>query len=337
MTATMETLGDSRELIEAALREAVARLDADTRRVVSYHLGWCDEHGVATTGNGGKAIRSALVLLAAEAVGGQASDAVPGAVAVELVHNFSLVHDDLMDGDVERRHRATVWSLWGDATAILAGDAMLSLAHEVLLESGSPHAVAAGTIVARATRELIRGQVQDLAFENRDDVTVAECIDMAAGKTGSLLAASAAIGAVLAGAPQGTVDALSAYGSHVGLAFQLIDDILGIWGRPEVTGKPVHSDLRSGKKSLPVTWAIENGRDAGHELAAWLASDSPRTDADVRHAAELVVSSGARAWAESEAERRVHLAQMALDQVHIADTHRQRLGELAHFIVDREM
>ena len=232
MTAMLTALHRSRDQIVPALQAAVQRLDPSSRLQASYHLGWCDADGKPTEGGGGKAVRPALALLSAEAAGATAEVGVPGAVGVELVHNFSLLHDDLMDGDLERRHRRTVWAIWGAPAAILAGDALLALAHEVVLESPSPHAGRAALLLATTTRELTRGQVQDVAFESRSDVTLDECLDMAGGKTGALLAASAAIGAVLAGAPEDVVDALTTFGGEVGLAFQLVDDVLGIWGDP---------------------------------------------------------------------------------------------------------
>jgi geranylgeranyl diphosphate synthase type I len=335
MTVTLETLRHSQDLVQPALRAAVDRLDPDTRTVVAYHLGWVDRFGHPTHASGGKALRPGLTLLAAAAAGGGREQAVPGAVAVELVHNFSLVHDDVMDRDAERRHRPTVWAVWGDATAVLAGDAMLSLAHEVLLDSDSPHAVAADAVVARATRELIRGQVQDLAFEQRRDVDLAECLDMAAGKTGSLLSASAAVGALLAGGDPTVVDALAAYGSQLGLAFQLVDDLLGIWGEPTVTGKPVCSDLRSGKKSLPITWAIQHGGAAGRALARRLVDAEHLDERGLRTAADLVDRAGGRAWAEGEARRRLLLAAEALDRVPLDPACRAELLALAEYVVER--
>ncbi|HET8616866.1 MAG TPA: polyprenyl synthetase family protein [Actinomycetales bacterium] len=338
MTAVLPALTDTRELVLPALRAAVNRLDDRTRLVAAYHLGWCDEHGVPIEANGGKAVRPALALLAAEAAGGPRESAVPGAVAVELVHNFSLVHDDLMDRDLERRHRATVWALWGDATAVLAGDAMLSLAHEVLADSRSPFLAEASAVLATATRELIRGQVQDLAFERRDDVGLTECVDMASAKTGALLGASAAIGAVLAGADTTTVRGLATYGEQVGLAFQLVDDLLGIWGRPEVTGKPVASDLRSRKKTLPITWAIQNGGDDGTDLALWLRRDAALEpdDHELRKVAGLVERAGGRTWARDEAWRRVTRAAEALAPLRLRDDCRRRLLDLATFVVERD-
>jgi geranylgeranyl diphosphate synthase type I len=342
MTITAETLDRSRGLVAPALRQAVERLDPSTRLVVSYHLGWSDEHGTPTDSNPGKTLRPALALLAAEAVTGRPEPGLPGAVAVELVHNFSLLHDDLMDRDTERRHRKTVWALWGDATAVLAGDALLSLAHEVLTDSDSPYGRAAGQALAVATRELIRGQVQDLAFERRDDVTLDECLDMAAGKTGALLAVSAAIGAILAGAPEPIVSALSRFGAQLGMAFQLVDDVLGIWGAPTVTGKPVYSDLVARKKTLPVTWSLDHGGDAGRELAAWLSRDNwqPQdggpTEDELRYAARLIERAGGRDWAVGEAHDRVGLAEEALDDAGLDPVVRRRLGEVARFVIERQ-
>ncbi|WP_405071838.1 polyprenyl synthetase family protein [Kribbella sp. NBC_01510] len=336
MTITAETLDRSRGMVAPALRLAVERLDPFTRLVVSYHLGWSDEYGTPTVANPGKTLRPALALLAAEAVTGRPEPGLPGAVAVELVHNFSLLHDDLMDRDTERRHRRTVWAVWGDATAVLAGDALLSLAHEVLTEGESPDGQAAGRALAIATRELIRGQVLDLAFEQRNDVTLDECLDMAAGKTGALLGVSAAIGAILVGAPQVVVGGLSRFGAELGMAFQLVDDLLGIWGSPEVTGKPVFSDLIARKKTLPVTWSLDHGGDAGRELAAWLCRDGSPTEDELRYAAQLIERAGGRDWAVQEARDRIGLAEQALDDTQLDDIARNRLGELARFVIERQ-
>ncbi|WP_084144856.1 polyprenyl synthetase family protein [Amycolatopsis jejuensis] len=332
--AVPEILGRTRDLVQPALRAAVDRLDEGSRAISAYHLGWTDANGVPTDGNGGKAVRSALAVVSAQAAGASAEMGVPGAVAVELVHNFSLVHDDLMDGDTERRHRPTVWTLWGAANAILTGDAMLALAQEVVLDSGSPHAIPAGRLLAETTRRLIHGQVLDVSFEQRDDVTLTECVTMAGGKTGALLSGSAAIGAVLAGAPPEVVDALALFGEEIGLAFQLVDDVLGIWGDPVVTGKPVYSDLRARKKSLPITYATSRGGTAGRELAAWLAGQDSGDDADLARVAALVESAGGREWAVAEAARRVATAEQALSA--IPPGPRADLVAIARFIAGRE-
>jgi len=330
------TLLRGRDAVEPALRTAVDSLDADSARLARYHFGWTDVAGRPTAGSGGKAVRPAFALLSAQAVGASWAVAVPGAVAVELVHNFSLLHDDLMDGDVERRHRRTVWAQWGAPAAILCGDALLALATSVLLDVGTIDAVEAARLVAATTQELIRGQHRDLAFEDAADVSVDECLDMAAGKTGALLSCSAAIGAVLGGADAGTVDALATYGAELGLAFQLIDDLLGIWGNPGTTGKPVGSDLRARKKSLPITWATTHGGATGRALAAWLQTDGPDTDDDIAAAAALVESAGGRAWAAEEARRRLAIGERALSAAAIDSDARDELVALGRFIVTRE-
>jgi geranylgeranyl diphosphate synthase type I len=317
----------------------VARLDPTSRAISAYHFGWTDAEGHPIEGDGGKAVRPRLALLSAHAAGARAEIGMPGAVAVELVHNFSLLHDDLMDGDVERRHRPTVWTVFGAPGAILAGDALLVLAQEVLVDVGTPEALAAARMLSRATRELIRGQFHDLSFETRDDVTLEQCLDMADGKTGALLAASAAIGAQLAGGPDALVGALSAYGRHLGLVFQLVDDLLGIWGDPVTTGKPVLSDLRARKKTLPVTAALGSTGAAGRELAGWLAAEDTHGEEDLdalRRAAELVEAAGGRAWATEEAERSLLRAEQALAGVSIPAEIRDELLALAHQLLHRE-
>ncbi len=339
-TVLTPTLHRSRDVVDAALREIVGRMDPASRAAASYHLGWTGTDGRPATGGGGKALRPALALLSAQAAGAPIEAGLPGAVAVELVHNFSLLHDDVMDGDAQRRHRPTVWAVWGVPTAILTGDAMLAAASEALLASGSVRAPQAALLLVRATRELIRGQHEDLAFERRRDVTVEECLRMAEGKTGALLAASASIGAVLADGPTEVVEALEAYGDHLGLAFQLVDDLLGIWGDLATTGKAVLADLRAQKKSLPISYALAQHGPASAELAAWFAGDRADNEgADnelaLRRAADLVEAAGGRNWALSQARERVRLAEAALSAVPLPAQVREELVSLARFVVSR--
>ncbi|WP_028923749.1 polyprenyl synthetase family protein [Pseudonocardia acaciae] len=338
-SAAPDILTRARDLVAPAMRAAVGRLDPANERIVSYHLGWTELDGSPSESGGGKGVRPALATLSASAAGADPRVAVPGAIAVELVHNFSLLHDDVMDGDTQRRHRGTVWAVWGTPSAILSGDGLLALAVEVLLDEPTPAAARAARLIAETTRELVRGQTEDLAFERRSDVPLSECLAMAGGKTGALLSASAAIGAVLAGAPDQLVRALARYGTELGLAFQLVDDLLGIWGDPVRTGKPVYADLRAGKKSLPVTYALTHGRAPGRELAAWLATVGENEDIDeaaVLRAAELVEAAGGRRWAADEARRRLATAERALNSVRMDPTARAELLDIAHFVVARE-
>lgn len=327
-----------------ALRAAVERLEPGTRAVAVYHFGWADADGRPSGSDpagGGKGVRARLALLSARAAGAPAEVGLPGAVAVELLHNFSLIHDDVMDGDVQRRHRRTVWAVFGVPAAILTGSALQALAVEVVLDPPTPAGAAAADLLSRTTRVLIGGQYSDLAFERRTSVTVAECLDMAAGKTGALVVASATVGAVLAGADPRTVAALEAYGEHVGLAFQLEDDLLGIWGDPAVTGKPALADLRARKKSLPVAAALAAGGPAADRLRSWLATPAPPPDqvvddlAELRGIADLVEAAGGRDWAAAEARRQVGRAERALAGAPVEPVAAGELVALARSLLGR--
>lgn len=327
----VRALEDARALVEPALREAVALLDPRMRAIAGYHFGWLDRDGNPAPGNGGKALRSGLALAVARALGADPIDAIPGAVAVELIHNFSLIHDDLIDRDRERRHRPTIWAAWDDTTAVLLGDALVTLAYEVIADSGSPYAAAAAKALSVATRELVRGQADDVLLESRDRVELADCVSVAAGKTGALLAVSAALPAIFAGRHGGVVSALDTFGADLGLAFQIVDDLLGIWGATEVTGKPVHADLAAAKKTLPVVYAM----DRDPEVSRWYAERDPRTAASAMELdaiAGRIESAGGRTWAEAEADRYIASALAALNEAGIED---DVLVALATFVTQR--
>ncbi|WP_208106041.1 polyprenyl synthetase family protein [Streptomyces sp. GC420] len=331
-----------RTLATPVLRAAVGRLASPMDTVAAYHFGWIDAEGRPAAGDGGKAVRPALALLSAEAAGAGPEVGVPGAVAVELVHNFSLLHDDLMDGDEQRRHRDTVWKVHGPAQAILVGDALFALANEVLLELGTVEAGRAARRLTTASRKLIDGQAQDISYEHRERVTVEECLEMEGNKTGALLACAVSIGAVLGGADDRTADTLEEYGYHLGLAFQAVDDLLGIWGDPDATGKQTWSDLRQRKKSLPVVAALAAGGPSSRRLADLLAADAKSSDLDCFSEEEfatragLIEQAGGREWTSQEARRQHTVALGALDRIDIPDRVRAQLTALADFVVVRK-
>ena len=305
----------ARDLVEPALRRAVDELAPAMRTISRYHFGWADEFGQETPGGGGKALRPALTLLSAQAAGADASAAVPAAVAVELVHNFSLLHDDVMDNDTERRHRPTAWSVFGVPAAILAGDALLTLAVETVRLGYERTGSGVIGCLNQAVQDLIVGQSWDVEFERRTDVTLPECLNMAAGKTGALMRCATSIGALAVGADQQTVRLLAEFGEHLGLAFQLVDDLLGIWGSPDVTGKPALADLRSRKKSVPVVAALNSGTEAANRLAELYFQHQPDQvddEAALIAMADLVERAGARAWTETEADRHIQQAEQCL-------------------------
>jgi geranylgeranyl diphosphate synthase type I len=336
MTMTMPPgVQEARDLVGPAIAAAVGRLSPDVRRVAAYHLGLADADGQPVAAGAGKALRPALALLSARAAGAPAGRAVPAAAAVELVHNFSLLHDDIMDGDTERRHRPTAWTVFGVGPAILAGDALLVLAQDLLLET-PPYGVWAARCLSAAVQRLIAGQGADMAFERRDDVPVAECLDMEADKTAALMACACSIGAIHIGAPAELAMHLAEFGTNAGLAFQLADDLLGIWGAPEVTGKPVGSDLRARKKSMPVVSALASGTEAGRELGVLLAQPEPLTDAQVARATGLVAEAGGRDQTESVADKALAAALSSLAEAQMPENVRAEFAGIAEFITARQ-
>ncbi|MBB6348835.1 geranylgeranyl diphosphate synthase type I [Nonomuraea muscovyensis] len=306
-----------RRLLEPALRDAVASLHPWGGDMAAFSLGWTEADGTPAGERGGKALRPALAVLCAEAVGGAPEQAVPGALAVELVHAFSLVHDDIIDHDEQRRHRDSVWKAFGVGPAVLTGDALLALAISRLAETGNGPAMAR---LSAALVELVNGQTEDMAFEDRPwtgraAVTLDEYCAMAARKTGALLGCAAAVGVTLGGGTAAQADQVYQVGLDLGVAFQIADDLLGIWGDPNVTGKPVHSDLRRGKKTLPVLAALAAGGPAAGDLTDLLVSGATGStdDEPARRAARLVEQAGGRAFAVELADRRVATAMAALD------------------------
>ncbi len=336
MTAVPVAMTDVRELVDGALRAAVGRLDPRTYRVAAYHLGWTDKEGRPRTAPAGKALRPALALLSARAAVAPQESALPAAVAVELTHAFSLLHDDIMDGDRMRRHRPAAWTVFGEASAILAGDALLALAGEVLLEAPGQGSADAVRALTGATRRLISGQALDMEFETHHRrVGLDECMTMAADKTGALLACSCSIGAVLDGASERLTSALEAFGADLGIAFQLTDDLLGIWGDPSTTGKPALSDLRCRKMSLPVVAALNSDAPEAARLAELYALPEP-SEEDLAETAALVEAAGGRAWAEMEAERRVQRAAEHLVTAGIPEPVRADFLHIADFVTGRD-
>ncbi|OWA18393.1 hypothetical protein B9W68_05625 [Streptomyces sp. CS227] len=332
-----------RRLVRPALRSVVDQLHPQTRLMVRYAFGWCSREGVPYprgTPVAGKGIRQVLAVLAAEAVGGRARDAVPGAMTAELVHAFSLVHDDVMDHDETRRHRPTVWKAYGTGPAVLAGDVLLTLAVDTAAHSTGAHSPQALNLLSNCLRALMDGQTEDLAFEERpwrgpDAVTAAQYRSMVVNKTGALLGFSAAVGALLAGATGRQVTTFDAVGRELGLAFQITDDVLGIWGDPARTGKPVGSDLRRRKKSLPVIKALERGGSPAHRLAELLEEEGDLDDERVGRAIALLDDAGGPALVRAESRAALGRARSALASLSPAPEAEADIGALARYLVER--
>ncbi|MER5548277.1 polyprenyl synthetase family protein [Streptomyces sp. NPDC002589] len=329
--AAPEVLTRCRDLVRPALREAVERLHPWVAEMAAYSFGWCEVGGAPAAAPGGKGVRQALAVLGAEAAGADGRAGVPAAVAVELVHAFSLLHDDIMDGDPMRRGRPAVWKAYGTGPAVLAGDALFALAVETL--ATTPQGAATVRLLSAALADLVRGQADDLLFATRpctgpERVTPGEYRAMAEGKTGALLGCAAALGAVLGGADEATAAALDRAGRHLGVAFQLVDDVLALWGDPAVTGKPVGGDLRERKKTYPVLAAL--GSPKAQRLPELL--DAPGR---AEEAAALIEAAGGRTAALAEARAHTAAARTLLAQAPLAGEAVADLGRLLDQLADR--
>ena len=270
--------------------------------MLQYHMGWADEEFEPKNYPGGKRLRPMFCLLACAEVGGDPDAAIPAAAAIELLHNFSLIHDDVEDGDEVRRHRPTVWTLWGVPQAINAGDGMFSIAFSAiqrLYPRGVDARIALESlqIFTDTCTALTEGQYLDISFEQRDDVTVDEYLRMIDGKTAALIGASISIGAIIGGGTQAQQEALGHFGLSLGLAFQIQDDILGIWGDSAVTGKAAGNDILRQKKSLPLLFAL-NHDSVGPRLRALFADNFG--PARLPQAMALLDEAGAREYAEAQ-------------------------------------
>ena len=328
--------------VDVALRAILAREGPPLLyRMARYHLGWEDAQGRPTESAGGKALRPTFCLLACEAVGGDWRRALPAAAALELVHNFSLVHDDIQDRDRERRHRPTVWSLWGESQAINAGDALLSLARLAVLklaQEGLPPAavVEAARILDERTLEIVEGQVMDLSFEERLEVDLASYLEMIEKKTGALFDCSLRLGALVGGGDPAQVEALGRCGRLLGIAFQIRDDMLGVWGAESQTGKPPAADIRRRKKSLPVIYALSRAEGSALEDLRQAYSRHELSDEDVSLVLRCLDVLGAQTYCRRLAEEQKAAALAELDRLSLKTEAADELRKTAAFLLERD-
>lgn len=327
--------------LENELRACVVSPDSayDTYYgIFRYHLGWTDTNFVEVKTETGKRVRPLLCLLSCDAAGGDWQRALPAAAALELAHNFSLIHDDIEDNSDERRGRAAVWKVWGLAHGLNAGDGMFVLAHLALDRLSTrglslAECAAVHRVFDEATLALCQGQFLDLAFETRLDVTPAEYLQMIRGKTAALIAASTRIGAMLATEDARIVEALARFGENIGCAFQITDDVLGIWGDPAVTGKSAATDILTKKKSLPAIIGLSDVR-VGAAMRA-LYAQTTLTQDDVARVLALLEQIDAREQTQAYADEFRARALDALDATGINNRPIEQVRELAERMTRR--
>jgi len=290
---------------------------------------------------GGKRLRPCLLMTACEAVGGKASDVVGAAAAIELLHNFTLIHDDIMDRDEFRRNVKTVHVLWGEPLAIIAGDALFAKVFEALAANAArlgldgKRTAELFDVVSKASFEICGGQALDMLMAKREEVSEREYFEMVVGKTGALIGASAKLGALLGGGTEEQAEALGEYGKLIGQAFQIQDDVLGIVGEPEKFGKPIGSDIREGKRTLLVVRALERATPSDKRILLSALGNEKASGAELERAIEVLKSVGAVEYAKDKARELTGEAKSKL--VALADSEaKQFLLDLADFVVERE-
>ncbi|MFB8236601.1 polyprenyl synthetase family protein [Kitasatospora purpeofusca] len=345
------------ETCEGRLRSWVDRLGGSAGQVAAYQFGWSGED----PGQGGKFVRAALTLACAGAVGGDRRRAVPAAAAVEVVHNLSLLYDDVLDGDTLRRHREAAWRVFGPSAAARSADGLLLTVLDVLVngdkdgdedggkdgdedggkdgdEDGGKDGVGreASAALLATLVDLAVGESLDLVFERRDRVGPDECLEMVAAKTASLFSCACRLGALYGGAGPEAVAGWAAFGHDLGMAFQLVDDLLGIWGDPAVTGKPVFNDLRRRKLSVPVVAALDSGTADGDRLAEEYRRTAAGGAVDPAGLALLVERAGGRRWTEARAAGHAAAARDRLGALTGDPAAAAELTALAGLITDRE-
>ena len=316
--------------LAAALRASESRDGDPLYPILRYHVGLCDEKGRVEKALG-KMLRPSLLLFLTRELGGDVDRALPAAVSLELVHNFSLIHDDIQDHDEIRRGRPTVWKLIGVAQAINAGDLMYSLAVKQALVSGR---AAARSIIDAATA-MIEGQAFDLAFEDRW-VDSGSYIAMIDKKTGALIRCAFSTAGIISGASADVFNILAALGGELGRAFQITDDLLGVWGNGDITGKPKGSDIRRKKKSFPVALAMQRADDKGRSILEGIYGRHEITDEDVASVVELMSNLDVRKSGEEAVDEHLKRATASLERLPISKEGKEMMHELIAYLARRD-
>jgi geranylgeranyl diphosphate synthase type I len=340
-TKTFASRTDRLQAMNQALDRELSRLSQRVgssqssllTEMVQYHL------GLRKAGERpGKRLRANIALLTCEAFGKRYADAMWAAVAVELAHNFSLVFDDVQDHDELRRGRPSVWKVWGPGQAINAGAALETLVTRAVIDL-LPARYADRTrpallLLTDAMLALCRGQVLDLQFEQRVDVSVDEYMEMVGLKTAALFECAARLGGIAAGIGDASSDKAGKFGYHLGIAFQVIDDILGVWGSAGQTGKPVGSDLKNGKKTLPTLVALKGGAAGNRRVLRSLLTHARFTAAEMETARAIITQSSAQAICRRQAAE--HLAEARLQLFGMTDRPNWAVRALAEMVTTLE-
>ena len=319
-----------RDMIDKGVKEAVKNQEGKLGEMVNYHLGYLEDSKDELDG---KAVRSSLCLFSTEALGGDPQEALPAAVALELVHNFSLVHDDIQDHSELRRGRESVMKMWGKNQAINAGDGIkdLSMLAFFRLEencSSDRTNLEAIRAISEHSLRMIEGQVKDLVYSEKEKVTTSEYLNMIEGKTCALLEASFYLGGLYSCIESG-LSKLAELGKHLGYIYQIRDDFLGIWGKPEHSGKSAEKDLIEKKKTYPIIYALQNARGKSLEkLEEIYANNGKMSDEQILRVREILDETGAKSGTERIAEEHWNKAKNTLSELDLTEKYSNELEQL---------
>lgn len=310
--------------------------------VIDYQFGWDLGPGEGATAQkaAGKKIRPLLMALVAQAIRGEYRQVLPAGAALEFIHNFTLIHDDVMDRSTDRRHRPAVWTRWGPWQAINAGDglyALAMLASARLRQIGTPaeKIVRVVEALARACLHTAEGQILDMDFENRARVSADEYVTMVANKTGALIECAAMVGAVLSTGDEAIIEDYTRFGHDLGIAFQIRDDYLGVWGDEALTGKSATSDIREKKKSYPVLVAFERASEADRAQLDAIYRQEALSDANVQAVLDVLARTDAQTHTDRIAQDTFDSAMDRLARTGIDNAAQSAIRQYAAFLVRR--
>lgn len=327
--------------IDNTIKQSLAEAPPFIHGLISYHFGWVDQDFQPANFGRGKMLRPTLNLLVFDAITGGYEDALPMAAAIEMIHNFSLIHDDIEDNDLERRGRPTAWSIWGKPRTINIGDFLYSLAFKTLYQLDASKFPPARiftvlNLIVDACLALTKGQELDLSFENNIDVSVDMYLDMVYKKTGALIDAAIVSAASLATADAALIKNYGEFADNIGIAFQIRDDILGIWGDKAKTGKSTANDLRRKKKTLPVVYTLDKASgQRKKKIRKLYTQPEPLSDKEIDFMRENLDRAGAHDYAQNLANQYREKAFTALHQTNITNQAQLELEAIAKFLVDR--
>ncbi|MCE5330137.1 polyprenyl synthetase family protein [bacterium] len=340
MNELPEIFSRFRQEIDSEMRSIISENSLPLYDMLRYHMGWIDENGNPGIFNKGKFLRATLCMLACISTGKEYKKALPIAASIELIHNFSLIHDDIQDNDIQRRHRPTLWCLWGKPQAINAGTTMEVLANLAILKLKNYNVsyrrqMEVFRILNESCLKMLEGQYLDISFEDKFDVNPDEYITMIEKKTASLIEGAMLIGAAL-NLKDKDIMPFKVFGNYLGIAFQIRDDILGIWGSEDKTGKPHASDIRKKKKSFPVVFALKQSPPKIKKDLQKIYNRKKINEYQVAKMLNYLEIVKAKDYCEEKCRYYYELAADEIKNLPISDNHVNSYKEISDFLLIRD-